>query len=210
MAEKEQVKALAPTRNRIYVDDDEAISMELKDYHRDQKCINCCGCFAAILLILAVTILVLIFTVFYIKDPKMKINSMKIEGLDRVNMTNLRSDENLTVLAEVSVKNPNSLLRRSNHRCGYDSPGLARARRTIRINVTLEVIVENILEAVPKIGIALSSGALPVRSYTSISGRVQILEIFKKNVVMKMNCTMIVNLISQEVQDQNCKRRISH
>ncbi|CAK9141946.1 unnamed protein product [Ilex paraguariensis] len=224
MAEKEQVRPLAPAFHRInvvVVDEDDAISMELKSHHRHRKYIKCCGCITALMLIQAVIILVLVFTVFRVKNPVMKINSMKMEGLDVVNMTNLPSGTNLTVLADVSVKNPNVASFKFNNvttSLYYDGkvvgeartpPGHASAGRTIRMNVTVDVMLGRIL-AVPRLSGDLVSGLLPVSSYTSIGGRVKILKIIKRNVVVEMNCTMTVNIRSQEVQDQSCKQKISH
>ncbi|KAL6986329.1 hypothetical protein U1Q18_019696 [Sarracenia purpurea var. burkii] len=226
MAEEEQVKPLAPAAKRISIDDDYyaayvSISTELRHQHRPKNCVKCCGCIAALILIQAVIVLVLIFTVFHVKDPVLKMNSVKIQGLDLINGATLRPGANLTVTADVSVKNPNiASFKFSNATTttvyydgvvvgeGRNPPGVAKARRTLRRNVTIDVMLERIL-VVPRLRSDLSFGALNISSFTSVSGRVKILKIFKKHVVVKMNCTMTVNVTSQAIQDQNCRPSVS-
>ncbi|KAM7525818.1 hypothetical protein LguiA_015720 [Lonicera macranthoides] len=218
MAEKEQEKPLAPAYTRTPT---HFLSTELKNHRPRHRKFLLCGCIAAVLLIIVVVILVLSFTVFHIKDPVMNLNAVQIQGLEFINATNILSDPttNITVLADVSVKNPNVATFKYNEattRLYYDGvlvgeartpPGRAMARRTVRLNVTIDVMV-NRLVAVPGLGSDLNAGALPVRSYSSISGRVKILNV-KKNVAVKMNCTMIVNVTSRSIQDQNCKPHVS-
>ncbi|KAL2517210.1 Late [Abeliophyllum distichum] len=221
MAEKrEQVKPLAPAAHRIKIDEDEDISMEFRNYHH-RKCLTCCGCTTAIFLIPVMIILVLVFTVFRVKDPVIKMNNVKIQGLDVITRTNnLHLGVNLTVEADVSVKNPNvASFKFSNTTTSlyYDGyvigearipAGQAKARRTLDMNVSIDVMMDKLL-VVPRLKSDLASGALPISSYTKISGKVKIIHIIRKHVVVKLNCTMTVNISSQAIQDQNCKRRIS-
>ncbi|KAJ9706046.1 hypothetical protein PVL29_001558 [Vitis rotundifolia] len=207
MAEKDQAKPLAPAGLRS--DEEEAMSRELKKLH-PPKYIKCCGCITALILILAVTLLVLAFTIFRVKDPVIKMNGIRFGQLE------LEDGANLTLVADVSVKNPNvASFRFSNATTSitYNGtmigqartpPGEAKARRTLRMNVTVEIIPEKIM-AVPRL---LSSRAINISSYTRIAGRVKILKIIKKNVVVKLNCTMMVNLTSREIERQSCKRHL--
>lgn len=218
MAEKEQEKPLAPAYHRT---SPHSLSTELKNHRLRHRKFLICGCVAAVLLIIVVVILVLSFTVFHIKDPVMNLNAVQIQGLEFINATNISSGPttNLTVLADVSVKNPNVATFKYNEATTglyYDGvlvseartpPGQARARRTVRLNVTIEVMVDRLM-AIPRLVSDLVAGSLPVRSYSSISGRVKILNV-KKNVVVRMNCTMIVNVTSRSIQDQNCKPHVS-
>ncbi|KAG6414437.1 hypothetical protein SASPL_127159 [Salvia splendens] len=70
--------------------------------HRHHRCLKCCGCSAALLLILAVTTLILMLTIFHVKHPLLEIILVKIDGL------NLLSSNNPTLVADVSIKNPNA------------------------------------------------------------------------------------------------------
>ncbi|CAI9755479.1 unnamed protein product [Fraxinus pennsylvanica] len=183
MAEKrEQVKPLAPAALQIKIDGDEDISTEVRHHHH-RKCLKCCGCITAIFLILVMIILVLVFTVFRVKDPVIKMNSVKIQGFDALLRTNNpRPAINLTVEADVSVKNPNvASFKFSNATTSlyYDGGVIgearipasqAKARRTLDLNVSIDVMVDKIL-LVPRIGSDLASGTLPISSYTKISGK---------------------------------------
>lgn len=223
MAEKkEQVKPLAPASHRQYfTDDNDAVFPPDSKKQRHRKYVQCCGCIAALMLIQAVVILVLIFTVFRIKDPKLKMNSVRISGLDSTNLSNLTALTNITVTADVSIKNPNvAAFKFSNVTTttvyyggvevgeGRNPPGVAAAQRTLRLNVTVELAVGKLL-GVARLVRDLRFGELNVSAYTKVGGRVKILGLFKKHVVVKMNCTMSVNVTSREIGDQSCWQRVS-
>ncbi|XP_059643528.1 uncharacterized protein LOC132285363 [Cornus florida] len=218
MAErKEQVKPLAPAAYRIdYIkNEDEALSMELKKY-RHKKYIKCCGCIAALCLIQVVIILVLIFTVFHIKNPKMRINSIRFEGLS--NLSNRSA--NVTLIASVSIKNPNvASFKFSNATTtvyyhgemvgeARSPAGHVKARRTLRTNVTVDIEIKK-MKAIPGLTSDLSDETLEMSAYSRISGRVKITSLIKKDAVVKMNCTMTVNVRNQQIQDQRCRPHVS-
>jgi hypothetical protein len=219
MAEKEQAKPLTPAfSNRIRSDEDEELSKQLK--LRQRKYINCCGCVTAVFLLLAVTLLVLTFTVFHIKDPRLRMNAVTIQRLDRAALTGTPSQRaNITLTADVSVKNPNVAsfrYRNSTTTVYYRGEmvgeaqipsGKAKARHTLRMNLTVDIITDRIL-AVPSLVNDLSSGALAMSSYTKISGRVKILNIFKKKVVVQINCTMTYNVSGKGIQNQKCNPHV--
>ncbi|KAH7840870.1 hypothetical protein Vadar_022681 [Vaccinium darrowii] len=219
MAEKkEQVKPLAPAAHRIFTDEDDAVFSLDSKKQRQNKFVKCCGCIVALMLIQAVTILVLAFTVFHVKDPLLKMNSVTVNGLNQTGQT---ISNNITVTADVSVKNPNvAAFKFSNETTttvyyggvavgeGRIPAGVAEARRTLRLNVTVELVVGKLLD-VERLASDLSHGELNVSSYTRVRGRVKILGLFKKSVVVKMNCTMSVNVTSWEVGDQSCWRGVS-
>ncbi|GFZ00971.1 late embryogenesis abundant (LEA) hydroxyproline-rich glycoprotein family [Actinidia rufa] len=106
MAEKEQVKPLAPA-SVLPSSDDEETALYLKKIHR-KKCIKCCGCILALLLIQIIVIIILIFTVFKVKDPIINLNGVKVEKIDLIKGTTTpRPGSNMTLTTDVSVKNPN-------------------------------------------------------------------------------------------------------
>ncbi|KAK7843326.1 late embryogenesis abundant protein At1g64065 [Quercus suber] len=213
MAEREHVKPLAPAGYQTSSSGEEKIlPKHLKFHHR--KCIKCFGCFTALLLIIAVIMLVLAFTVFHIRDPMVMMNALTLTNLNLPN-GNLRQDFNVTLIADVSVKNPNAATFR------YDNStttiyyhgavvgearipsGKAKARRTVRMNMTVDIIPSKVL-AVQNMSSDLISRQLNVSSYTKITGRVKVLNIVNKHVVVAMNCTITYNLSSQAIPHQNC------
>ncbi|KAG6424562.1 hypothetical protein SASPL_114980 [Salvia splendens] len=101
MAERrEQEKPLAPAipaNSKLSPFPPEFIS------HRRHRCLKCCGCSAALLLILAVTTLIRKFTIFHVKHPSLEIISVKIDGLN-----SLSNNNNPTLVAGVLIKNSNA------------------------------------------------------------------------------------------------------
>nr|TKR97545.1 uncharacterized protein D5086_0000211900 [Populus alba] len=214
MAETEQAKPFAPAAFRIRSVEEEDAPTLSKTHRRN--CIKCCGCITAILLILATTIVVLVLTVFQVDDPVIKMNKVSVQRLELANGT-LRTDVNVTLLADVSVKNPNAAAFKFNNGtttvyCGgvmvgeaTTPPGKAKARRTLHMNVTVDLI-PNRLSGVPNLtSDIVSVGKLTMSSNTVIRGKVRILQIIKKYLVVRVNCTMTYNFTSQAIQGGNCK-----
>ncbi|XP_010251606.1 PREDICTED: late embryogenesis abundant protein At1g64065-like [Nelumbo nucifera] len=215
--EKEQVKPLAPVADRISSDEDEATFYSKK--LRRRKYIKCCGCITALLLLPAIAIIVLAFTVFRVREPEIKMNSVKIDGLELVSGIISGTSINMSLTADVSVKNPNFASFRFGNASttvyyrgtvvaeARNPPGHAKARRTLRMNVTVDVITDRLISN-PNLISDISSRMLAMSTYTRIGGRVNILKIVKRHVTVKMNCTMTVNITSQAIQDQNCRRHV--
>ncbi|MFS8003904.1 putative Late embryogenesis abundant protein, LEA_2 subgroup [Helianthus anomalus] len=213
--EKPLAPAIKPPLPPLTVD--EELSIELSKQHQGfRNRTICCGIITAVILIISVVMLVLGFTVLHVKNPKINMNSVTIIGLDRVNISNV----NLTVVADVSVKNPNVAafkFEKSNSSLLYhgkvvgvaDIPaGIAKARRTMRLNVTVEVMVAEIARNQQFVS-DLMAEMLPVESYTKIDGRVKILNIIKRHVSVTMNCSFSVNVTSREIVNQTCKKHVS-
>nr|XP_043613998.1 late embryogenesis abundant protein At1g64065-like [Erigeron canadensis] len=216
-------KPLTSSSSKIHhfpISVDEALSTELhKQRAGFRKCTLCCGIITAMILIIAVVMLVLGFTIFHVKNPKINMNSVTIMGLDRVNLTSQLLG-NLTVVADVSVKNTNVAafkFEKSNASLVYhdmvvgvaDIPkGVAKARKTLRMNVTFDVIVAEITQN-KQFGNDMATGTLPMESYTKIHGRVKIMNVIKRKVTVTMNCSISVSVTSWKIVDQDCKRRVS-
>ncbi|XP_073136259.1 uncharacterized protein [Henckelia pumila] len=213
---KEQEKPLATETDPIDVEESNPPFSADRTSRPRWRCIICCGCCAAILLILAMLVLILMFTVFRVKDPILRMNSMKVRGLNLLGNASLRPDMNLTVEADVLVKNPNyapfkfSKVTTSVH---YDtfvigefvSPaGRAEARKSVRTNVTIIIMVDKVSQ-VPRFRGDLGEGILPVSTFTGIRGKVKVTDVFKKSIFVQMNCTMNWNLSSLAIQNRNCK-----
>ncbi|XP_059441268.1 uncharacterized protein LOC132173708 [Corylus avellana] len=217
MAEKEQGKPLTRFSYRTRSDEDEELSTELK--FRQRKYIKCCGCVTAVFLLIAVTLLVLGFTVFHIKDPEVRMNSVTLPQLNLAAFNGTSGQRpNITLTADVSVKNPNAASFRYTNSTtsvyyrgemvgeAQIPSGKAKARHTLRMNLTVDIITDKI--AVESLAYDLRSGALAMSSFTKLSGRVKILNIFKKNIVVEMNCTMSYDVSSQSIQKQKCNSHV--
>lgn len=217
METSEQIRPLAPASERPISSDDEAGTAVTK--HRRRRLLRCCACVGGVLLLQAVVVVILIFTVFKFKDPVIRLNGVTVERLELINGTTTpRPGSNMSLTADVSVKNPNyasfrypettsALFYRGTEIGAARGPaGRARARRTMRMNVTVEVIADRVL-AQPDLGADINSGLLTLGSYTEVRGKVKILMV-KKHVRVRMNCTLTVNVTSQAIQDQKCKRKV--
>ncbi|XP_077210471.1 late embryogenesis abundant protein At1g64065-like [Tasmannia lanceolata] len=213
----EDIKPLAPANFNVEPVDQEEARWELPTKIRNRRCIICCGCCTAVLVILGIVILVLALTVFRVRDPEMTMNSVKIDQLT------FRLDTppalNMTIMANISVKNPNAASFKFGNSTTFLSyrgttvgearipAGKASARRTLHMNVTVDVLADKLL-GVANLYSDIASGALPVSSYSKIGGRVNLLNIFKRHVTVMMNCTMTVSVSNQAIQDQKCNQRV--
>ncbi|PIN13679.1 hypothetical protein CDL12_13700 [Handroanthus impetiginosus] len=214
METSEQVRPLAPAAERPSSDDEESAAVTKV---RRRRWLKCCGCVTAILLIQAIVIVILIFTVFKVKDPIIRMNGVTVQSLDLINGTTPRPGSNMSIIADVSVKNPNFASFKYKNTTttlfyrgtvigdAHGPPGSARARRTMRMNVTVDIITDRLLTQ-PNLSSDINSGLLTISSYTRVGGKVKI--IFKKHVTVTMNCSMTVNITSRAIQQQKCKRKV--
>lgn len=219
---KEQVKPLAPAAHRVDIDDydrSNAFPDELGPQlcRRRQRCIKLCGCSAAILLIALTVVLVLMFTVLHVKIPSLKMNSATVEGANELSATSGSGPgRNLTFGFGLEVKNPNVASYRFGNVATFlyyggslvgvaEGPaGEARARKRVRVDVRVVVMVDKIVE-VERLKGDLSVGILSISSYMKVSGKVKITQVIKKNlVVAKLNCTMNLIVRTQGIQDLDC------
>lgn len=216
MAEKEQVKPLAPSYLfRSYIDAD----MEAKSLHaarRRKTYVKCCGCAAAIIVITAVALIILAFTLFHVRGLTIRV--ITLSGAS--NLAAAAAGDNVTLVAEVSIRNPNAGTFRykdapttvfyGGQAVGSGrSPGRAIGpRSTVRANVTMEVAPSEVLAA-PRFADDVAAGALRLESFTRIEGRVKIANIVKRNIVVEMNCTIMYDIAFKQVnQRPNCKSNV--
>ncbi|KAI3444482.1 hypothetical protein Pfo_001147 [Paulownia fortunei] len=179
---------------------------------RPRRCITCCGYIAALLLIQSAAVLTLAFTVFKLKGPSIRVNKLALEKLALINGTNT------TLNADVWVKNPNFASFKYGNMTttlfyrgavigeARGPPGRAKARRTTRVNVTVDIITDRILSQ-PDLDSDLFSGLVNMSSYTRVGGRLSMF-IIKKQMTVKMNCNITINITSRAIQQHKCKRKV--
>ncbi|KAL6174771.1 hypothetical protein ACLB2K_051417 [Fragaria x ananassa] len=210
----EQVKPLAPSSRysvRSHDLEDDVASLHIKLSQR--KYVHCCGLASAMFLILAVIAIVLGFTVFHVKGPKITMNGVTITN------GSLTDGSNITIMVDVSIKNPNVASFRYENTStlvyfnetevgeGRSPAGVAKARRTMRMNVTVDIVPAKIV-AVPEFEKESKAGALTFTSFTRAHGKVKVAMV-KKSVVVELNCTMVYNLASGGIQaGDKCRRRV--
>ena len=220
MGEKEQVRPLAPQSIHAVSDgDDVASTLQKRKNLRRRKLLKCCGFAAAILVLVAIVIIILAFTVFRVKEPIIKMNGIFVTHLDLLNGKTPKPGTNVSLTADVSVKNPNvASFVYSNTTTSLlfhgavvgearGPPGRSAARRTVRMNISVDIITDRVLDSPNLLG-DIGSGLLRMSSYSRVPGRVNILGLVKRHVVVKLNCTMALNISSQAIQEQKCKRKV--
>lgn len=221
LSEKDQVRPLAPAAWRISSDEDETRSLQAIKL-RQRKYALCCGCTTAVLLVIAVVLLVLGFTVLHVKEPKVHVNQIFLQRLELDEKGNIRTDVNVTLLADVSVKNPNAASFRFGNTTttiyyvdgtvvgeGRNPAGKAKARRTLRMNMTVDMVPARMVAVPGLVTKLVATRAVTFKTYTEIDGRVKIASVVKKRVEVKLNCTATFNIDSRAIQEQTCKQKVS-
>lgn len=245
MSDKEQVKPLAPgassLRKTAPADtaaageprgDVEVGARRDKPSKRRRCAVRCCACCGVTVVALGLLVLILALTVFKVKDAVMTMNSIAVDG---VNVGFLEALDgrpltvNATVTADISIKNPNAASFRFRNSTtefyyggqtvgvAYAPSGNARAHRTVRMNVTVDVFADRVIAVAagyPNVTLDVLQGSpvsVNLTSYTAVKGRVSVWGIYKKNMDMRMNCTMTLEYVllqRQEITNKVCKASV--
>lgn len=188
---------------------------------KPRRMVLCGGCFVVFIVVAVVILVILGLTVFKVRGPEMKVNSITIHP-DTGNSnttTNSSSSTNVTVIVDVSVRNPNLVtyyFRKSKTSLYYKntsigvsiwSDGKASGRKTYRRNVTIDLPEDGLLSMLIK-GDALSHDTLLIDGATKVGGHVKILGLIRHHVDVAMNCTVKVGVFNLTIVDQTCRQRV--
>ncbi|KAK1377198.1 Protein kinase domain-containing protein [Heracleum sosnowskyi] len=154
MVGREQIRPLAPASDRHASDNHTETADHLKKKPLKTKTwFRVCMFIAAFFLIIAIVIVIFMFTLFKIKNPTINLNRISVNQLDLNNVTAILTSQNISLTAQVSVKNPNYATFKypnTNTNLYYrgtligearGAPGQAKARRTVFINETVDLII---------------------------------------------------------------------
>ncbi|XP_028769250.1 uncharacterized protein LOC114726735 [Neltuma alba] len=181
-----------------------------------------CGCISvSLLLVIIVIIIILIFTVFKVKDPEITMNQVKVTNLDlKVDaVPRLQVRVNMTLAVAMSIKNPNAVSFRFDNTTttinyhgttvaeAYGPPGRAKARSTFPMNLTVDVLADRLISS-SGLFTDITGGEMNMTSYSIVPGRVNIWNIVKKHVEIKMNCSLTIDISGRSVKDMICKRKV--
>ncbi|GAB2224657.1 hypothetical protein Droror1_Dr00005422 [Drosera rotundifolia] len=170
--------------------------------------------------IVILILLVVGFTAFHVRGPKITINNISVKMSDVIARVMLSHNANVSLVTEVSITNPNFAsfsFNGSTTTLWYDGiviggmrgpSGKARAWRTLTMNLTVEVVAERFLSA-PNFLKDVASNSIKVSGSTTIVGKLKIFNMFDKHLEVGLNCTMRVNITSSEIKKERCKRHIS-
>ncbi|CAO1945049.1 unnamed protein product [Urochloa humidicola] len=195
-------------------------------YLRKRRCaLWCGGCCTSTVVLLGIAALVLALTVFKVKDPVLTMNSVTLEGVDGNLGGTARHpvSVNATLTADVSIKNPNAASFRfarsetdfyyAGETVGvaYAPQGEVGAGRTVRMNVTLDVLADRISPNINATDLIFGQD-YDLTSYTEITGRVSVLGIYKRDLDIKMNCSITLEVgafTTVQSKSTNCVANVS-
>ncbi|XP_059650974.1 uncharacterized protein LOC132298590 [Cornus florida] len=202
----QQVYPLAPPSVHPRSDAESAWSESEQELRRKKR-MKLFMYIAAFVVFQTIVILIFALTVMRVKTPNVKIQTVTVQNLNRDS-----SAYNMTLIAEVRIKNKNF----GDYK--YDSApmnvtyggaivgtgsipkGKAKAKKTRRVNVTMEVSSNGVSDA----SSGISSGILWFNSQATLTGKVHLMKVMKKRKTVRMNCTMAVNLTSGAIQELSC------
>ncbi|GJN19521.1 hypothetical protein PR202_gb06804 [Eleusine coracana subsp. coracana] len=167
-------------------------------------------------LLIAVGTLAVTLTVYRVRAPVMTMNAISLTD---------PSSPVLTVVADVSVRNPNAASLRygptettvfyRGRAVGRAAgpPGTAPARRTVRMNVTVGVAVGELLVVGQPAGRLflrdVAAGVVEVATRTAVRGRVAVMGgVVRRRVALEMNCTATVAVADMSIREQSCRQRV--
>ncbi|XP_057747351.1 uncharacterized protein LOC130966552 [Arachis stenosperma] len=187
---------------------------------RIKRALCCCGCITALFCIVAVILIVLSFTVYNVTDPEVRLNGVTIINGTlnlKANATSPSPSGDVTLLADLSVKNRNSFAFRYGTTTttvyyegrgigeGTIPPGKTKGKRTMRFNVTMQVVAQKLVDAPGLRSDVEDDQAVNISSYARIDGKVKVLNLFYRKVVVLLNCTVEYNVTTGHIfHGDNC------
>ncbi|MED6170585.1 hypothetical protein PIB30_032491 [Stylosanthes scabra] len=193
-----------------------------KKMKKKRNCLIFIAVTMALVVVLAITIIILAFTLFKTKDPKTEIVSATLEGISpKITFPAINIQLNITLDLKIRIQNKNhasfkhqegtSVLLYKGIEVGQTDlfPGLipSMGSETLRSRLTLEadkVVSHNVTGFVAD----LMAGEITMNTFTVIPGRVSFLGFIKKHIVAKNNCEFTIAVPDFKIQNQVCKTKI--
>jgi hypothetical protein len=173
-----------------------------------RRCVLCCcGCCVTTVVVIGVIILVLALTVFKVKEPRMTMNNVWLTAISAGPGSGIAAPvaANATFTADVSIKNSNAAAFRFSRTetdvyhagqtvsVAYAPAGRVGADRTLRMNVTVDLLADRLARAMNGTGLVYGQ-EYDLDTYTDINGTVNVLGIIKKDIEIKLNCSVIIQV----------------
>lgn len=194
------------------------VKEDVPPYRRHKHLFTCCGVFWGFIVLLGIVILILSFTVFKTKQPVITIDNVVLETF-RVNLSNIDASVNLTLGVDVSVWNPNHASFKYTNSTSYmfyrssqvgEAPipaGRIGARGIEKLTTSLKLNASRVLSN-PYVFSDLLVGSFPISTTAEVSGRVNILNIFKHHARSSSYCSMSVSVATRSVQNMTCTSHV--
>ncbi|OWM72095.1 uncharacterized protein LOC116207255 [Punica granatum] len=216
MAEKtsQQVYPLAPANGAPRSDEEALTEKEAKRKKRVKLALYI-GAFAVFQVIV---ILVFVMVVMRVHRPKFRVGELRIQSLNTGSQNSTSFD--MSFVAPIRVKNANFgpykydattvVFTYGGVQVGQAAVPKSKAnfKSTKKIDLTVTVSSSNLTSvaaASSALESELRSGNLTLRSQATMTGKVELMLIFKKKKSTFMDCTMVINASTQAVQSLACK-----
>ncbi|KAG5558699.1 hypothetical protein RHGRI_008605 [Rhododendron griersonianum] len=216
MAEKEQTQQaypLAPTNG--YARSDAEAATADSDELRRQKRKKLLVYIAAFVVFQTAIIVLFSLTVMKVKTPKFRVRSASFTTTFDVQPTDPSFALNMN--AQFGVKNTNYGPYKYDNTTVYfyyndiqvGSAAVPKSKAnflsTKRFNVAMDLSSANLTSVNTNLASDLNSGVLPLTSKSRLSGKVELMLIFKKKKSVDMSCTMDVRIATRELENVKCK-----
>ncbi|XP_057470064.1 uncharacterized protein LOC130759025 [Actinidia eriantha] len=213
MAEREQRAGypLAPANG--YARSDEETGRSLSDEERRQKRKKWALYIIAFIIFQTGVIVFFSMTVMKFRTPKFRVRPAT--SFDTFDVQ--PSSFNLRMNTQLGIKNTNfGPYKYGNSTIYFSYKGTqvgsamiskskANFRRTKKVNVAVDLITPTNLANNSELASDISSGILPLTSTSRLTGKIEIMFIFKKKRSVNMNCTMDLNISAKQLQNIKCK-----
>ncbi|GLJ54168.1 hypothetical protein SUGI_1160810 [Cryptomeria japonica] len=176
----------------------------------------CCGTSLATVLVVALVCVILAVTVFKVRNPKVIVKSVSLDQFQwNMDLLGGKFDLNVTLDMSLSVKNRNRASFKYGNstaqlfyrgiNCGEAQipAGKVGADRTMEMNTTVTILADRVISS-PHIVNDILSGFLPLSTSTSISGRVNLLNIFKHHAISSSFCNMTIAIVNRTIHSEKC------
>ncbi|GFY84135.1 hypothetical protein Acr_03g0009090 [Actinidia rufa] len=213
MAEKEQQQGypLAPANG--YSRSDQEAGRSMSDEERRQKRKKWALYIIAFIIFQTGVIVFFSMTVMKFRTPKFRVRSApSFETFDTQ-----ASSFNVMMNTQLGIKNTNFgpykygnstvlfYYRGTQIGSVFIPKSKANFRRTKKLNVAVSLVAPTTLASNSEWTSDISSGILPLTSTSRLSGKIEIMFIFKKKRSVNMNCTMDLNISAKQLQNIKCK-----
>ena len=210
MAEKAQGYPVAPANGYARSDEEAGRS---SDEERRQKRKKWALYIIAFVIFQTGIIVLFSMTVMKFRTPKFRVRS----ATSFENFDTQASSFNVVMNTQLGIKNTNfGPFKYGNNTVAFYYRGTqigsvfipkskANFRRTKKLNVAVSLVAPTNLASNSEWTNDVSSGIVPLTSTSRLSGKIEIMFIFKKKRSVNMNCTMDLNISTKQLQNIKCK-----
>ncbi|GAB2303247.1 hypothetical protein Dimus_037242 [Dionaea muscipula] len=187
------------------------------DHCRSRRCGGICVVGSFVFTLMVVILVILGWTVLKVRRPVTTVNSVSLQDFQFSlgSLPQINPKINLTLAADVSIKNPNILGMKYTNSSAYvgyrggvvgQAPlpaGSISGGQTLPLNLTITFMADRLISNSQFLSDVVSNGTLPLTAYTQISGKVSIL-FFKIHVVSYTTCHLVISVANRNISSNDC------